>query len=290
MKEQFGKMGIEVLAVTDANFRPEKQSADIDALIAMNPNVIVSIPTDTVATVEAYRKAVERGIKLIFIDNVPKGFKPGVDYLSMVSADSYGNGVAAAHILAESLNSRGKVGLIFHAANFWVTHQRYRGLKTTLSDNYPHIDIVTEQGISGPDFASDAEKATQAMLAEHPDLNGIWAVWDVPAEGVMAALRSADRTDIAVITQDLGKTVAVEIARNGIVKGVGAQRPFDQGVTEALLAGYALLNEPAPADVSLSALPVTRDNVVEVWRTIYQQNPPAELLAARQSVQPEKRR
>jgi ribose transport system substrate-binding protein len=128
------------------------------------------------------------------------------------------------------------------------------------------------------------------MLAEHPDLNGIWAVWDVPAEGVMAALRSADRTDIAVITQDLGKTVAVEIARNGIVKGVGAQRPFDQGVTEALLAGYALLNEPAPADVSLSALPVTRDNVVEVWRTIYQQNPPAELLAARQSVQPEKRR
>ena len=30
------------------------------------------------------------------------------------------------------------------------------------------------------------------MLSKHPDLAGIWAVWDVPAEGVMAAAR-ADR-------------------------------------------------------------------------------------------------
>lgn len=287
LKSQFGKMGIEVAAVTDANFKPEKQVTDIETLTAMNPNIIVSIPTDPIQTAEAYRKAVSQGIKLIFMDNIPKGFKPGVDYVSMVSADNYGNGVAAAHILAENLNSAGKIGLVFHAANFWATQQRYRGLKTTLADNYPHIKIVAEQGISGPDFAGDAEKATWAMLAEHPDLNGIWAVWDVPAEGVMAALRGANRSNIVIITQDLGKNVAVEIARNGIVKGVGAQRPFDQGVTEALLAGYALLNEAAPADVSLSALPVTRDNVIEVWKMIYHQNPPAELLAAKKYSQPD---
>jgi ribose transport system ATP-binding protein len=283
MKEQFKEMGIEVLAVTDADFNAEKQSKDIELLIAMKPDVIVSIPTDTLATVDAYRKAVQNGIKLIFIDNVPKGFKPGIDYISMVSADNYGNGVAAAHILAESLNSTGKIGLLFHSANFWVTQQRYRGLKTTLADNYPNIHIVDERGVTGPDFAGEAEKLTRDMLAEHPELNGIWAVWDVPAEGVVAALRSADRSDIVVITQDLGKNMAVEIAKNGIVKGVGAQRPFDQGVTEAMLAGYALLDEPAPADVSLSALPVTRDNVVEVWKAIYHQNPPAELLAAKKS-------
>jgi ribose transport system substrate-binding protein len=281
LKEQFGKMGIEVIAVTDANFKPEKQVSDLENLIAMKPNIIVSIPTDPVKTAGAYRKAVAQGIKLIFIDNVPKGFKPGVDYVSLVSADNYGNGVAAAHIMAENLNSAGKIGLVFHAANFWVTQQRYRGLKTTLADNYPNIHIIAEQGITGPDFVGGAEKVTRAMLADHPDLNGIWVVWDVPAEGVMQALRDANRSDIVIITQDLGKNVAVEIAKNGLVKGVGAQRPFDQGVSEALLAGYALLNETAPADVSLSALPVTRDNVIEVWKTIYHQNPPAELLAAK---------
>ncbi|MGH7909602.1 MAG: substrate-binding domain-containing protein, partial [Thermodesulfobacteriota bacterium] len=57
----------------------------------------------------------------------------------------------------------------------------------------------------------------------------------------------------------------------------GAQRPFDQGVAEALLAGYGLLGKPAPAYVALNALPVTKENVQEAWRIVYHQDPPAEL-------------
>jgi len=56
--------------------------------------------------------------------------------------------------------------------------------------------------------------------------------------------------------KNLGLNVAVDMAQNGLVKGVGAQRPYDQGVTEELLAGYGLLGKPAPAYVALPALPV----------------------------------
>ncbi len=73
LKEQFGKMGIEIIAVTDAGFKPEKQVADIETVLAQKPNIIVSIPTDPVATAEAYRKAAEQGVKLVFMDNVPEG-------------------------------------------------------------------------------------------------------------------------------------------------------------------------------------------------------------------------
>jgi ribose transport system substrate-binding protein len=74
--------------------------------------------------------------------------------------------------------------------------------------------------------------------------------------------------------------VALELARGGIVKGLGAQRPFDHGVTEATLAGYALLGETAPANVIFDGLPVTRENVLDAWKTVYHQDPPAELQAA----------
>ena len=37
LKDQFGKMGIEVIAVTDAGFKPEKQVADIETVMAQNP-------------------------------------------------------------------------------------------------------------------------------------------------------------------------------------------------------------------------------------------------------------
>ena len=69
-------MGIRVIAVTDANFKPEKQVSDIETVLAKKPNIIISIPTDPVATAAAYRKAGRQGVKLVFMDNVPNGLRP----------------------------------------------------------------------------------------------------------------------------------------------------------------------------------------------------------------------
>lgn len=121
--------------------------------------------------------------------------------------------MAAAHLHALALQGKGKIGLIYHAADFFVTQQRYQGFKTTIQQNYPGITIVTEQGIGGPDFAGDAEKAASAMLTKYSDLKGIWAVWDVPAEGVLAAARSAQRNDLLVATEDLGLNAAINMAQ-----------------------------------------------------------------------------
>jgi len=269
LKDQFGKMGIEVIATTDAGFKPEKQVADIETVMAQNPKIIVSIPSDPAATASAYKAAADKGVKLVFMDNVPAGFIAGKDYVSAVSADNYGNGVAAAHLMAKALGGKGEIGLVFHAADFFVTRQRYEAFKKTIADDYPDIEIVAEQGIGGPDFSGDAEKAASAMLTSNPAVNGIWAVWDVPAEGVISAARTAGRDDLVITTIDLGENVAINMAGDGFVKGLGAQRPFDQGVTEAILAGYGLLGKQAPAFVALPALPVTKENLLDAWQTVY---------------------
>jgi ribose transport system substrate-binding protein len=277
LKAQFAAMGIEVVAVTDAGFKPEKQVADIETVMAKKPSIIVSIPTDPVATASAYKAAADAGVKLVFMDNVPQGLKAGTDYVSVVSADNYGNGVAAAHLMAKALGGKGDIGLVFHAADFFVTKQRYDAFKKTIADNYPDIHIVAEQGIGGPDFSGDAEKAASAMLTSKPSIKGIWAVWDVPAEGVIAAARSAGRNDLVITTCDLGQNVAIDMASGGFVKGLGAQRPYDQGVTEALLAGYGLLGKKAPDYVALPALPVTKDTLLAGWQAVYHADAPAKV-------------
>jgi ribose transport system substrate-binding protein len=281
LTDQFGKMGIEIIAQTDANFDAGTQVSDIETVLARNPSIIVSIPTDPVATASAYRQAADQGVKIVFMDNVPKGFTPGKDYVSVVSADNYGNGIASAHLMAQALGEKGQVGVVFHAADFFVTRQRYDAFTSTIADNYPNIKIVEEQGIAGPDFAGQADQVASAMLTRNADLNGIWAVWDVPAEGVINAIRTAGRqNDVVVTTIDLGQNVAISLAQGGIVKGLGAQRPFDQGVTEAKLAGYGLLGKEAPPFVALPALPVTRENVLEAWQEVYHQDPPQALQDA----------
>ena len=74
LKAQFAAEGIEVIAVTDAGFKPEKQVADIETVMAKKPDIIVSIPVDAVATAAAYKAAADKGVKLVFMDNVPEGF------------------------------------------------------------------------------------------------------------------------------------------------------------------------------------------------------------------------
>ena len=280
LQTRFEEMGIEVIATTDADFDPGKQVSDIETVLAKNPDIIISIPTDPVATADAYRKARAQGVELVFMDNVPKDFEQGKDYTSVVSADNYGNGVAAAHLMASNIGGEGKIGAIFHAADFFVTQQRYEAFQKTIEDEYPDIEIVADQGIAGPDFAGQAEEAASAMLTKNADLDGIWAVWDVPAEGVLAAARNGGRTDLNVTTIDLGTTVAIELASGGIVKGLGSQRPYDQGITEANLAGYALLDKEAPPYVALPALPVTGDNVLDAWKEVYNQEPPEQVKEA----------
>lgn len=280
LRTQFAKLGIKVIAVTDANFKPEKQVSDIETVLARKPNIIVSIPTDPVATAASYRKAAKQGVKLVFMDNVPTGLKPGTDYVSVVSSDNYGNGVASAHLLAQQLKGKGNIGIVYHAADFFVTKQRYNAFKATIK-GYPGIKVVAEQGIGGPDFAGDAEKVASAMLTRNPNLNAIWAVWDVPAEGVISAARTAGRKDLIIATMDLGKNVGLDMARSGgMVKGLGAQRPYDAGVTEANLAAYGLLGKKAPAYVALNALPVTRTNLLTAWKQVYNQTAPSEIQAA----------
>lgn len=269
LQTQFAAMGIKVIAVTDAGFKPEKQVSDIETIMAQKPSIIISIPTDPTATATAYKAAAAAGIKIVFMDNVAAGMTAGKDYVSVVSADNYGNGVAAAHLMAKALNGKGRIGLVFHAADFFVTKQRYDAFKATIAGDYPDIKIVDEQGIGGPDFSGDAEKAAGAMLTSHPEIQGIWAVWDVPAEGVISAARNAGRDDLIITTCDLGENVAISMAQNGFVKGLGAQRPYDAGVVEAKLAGYGLLGKTAPAFVALPALPVAHANLLDAWKQVY---------------------
>src|ERR671937_1416674 len=61
LQAQFAEMGIDVVAVTDAGFDPHRQVADIEAVLASNPDILISDPTDPVATAAAYNKAHAQG-------------------------------------------------------------------------------------------------------------------------------------------------------------------------------------------------------------------------------------
>ncbi len=275
LRAAFDELGIKVLSVTDAQFKAEKQVSDIETALVLNPDVMVSIPVDAVSTAPAYKSAADQGVKIVFMDNSASGLVAGQDYVSVVSADNYGNGVAAAEIMAEELGETGNLGVIYYDADFFVTNQRTEAFVNTIQDKYPNMQIVEQSGFNDPNKVSTV---ADAMLTKHPDLNGIFAVWDLPAESVVASAKSVGRDDLVVTTIDLGNNAARIIAEGGIIKGLGAQLPYNQGVAEATLAAYALLGKDAPPYVAVPSLAVRQSNLKEAYQQVYQKTAPPEVI------------
>jgi len=276
LKATFADLNIEIVAVTDANFSAEQQVADIETVMAKEPDILISIPTDATATADAYQRAADAGAKIVFMDNVPAGFTAGKNYVSSVSADNYGNGIIAADLIGEALGGKGKIGVVFFDVDFFVTNQRLEAFEKTMAEKYPGIEIVSKLGFTDPNACNEIG---DAMITQHPEIQAIFAHWDVPCEGVLSSLRSAGRDDILLSTIDLGNNVALEIAKGSIL-GLGAQLPFDQGVAEATLAAYAMLGKEAPPYVAVAAKRVDQSNVVKAYEDVYHIPAPSWLTEA----------
>jgi ribose transport system substrate-binding protein len=281
IKDTLGKYGVEVIGVTSAEYQVDKQIADIENTIQRKPNGIISIPVDGVATAATYKKVSAAGIKLVFMDNVPTGLKHPEHYASMVSADSQGNGWIAAQVLASCIKQGGKLGIVHFGVDYFSTNQRTKAVKDWLAKNRPDIKIKQT------DFTDPSKVAQIAgdFLTANPDAQGVFAVWDQPALDTISSMR-AQGINVPITTVDLGLQSAIEIAKGGPLKATGSQRPYDQGVAEALAMLKALLGKTPPAWVGVQSLPVTQANVLESYKTVFKKDPPKELVAACNKAKP----
>ena len=146
-KDEFARLGIEVVAATDAQFDPAKQKSDIETILAKKPSIILSLPVDPDTAAEVYRPALDAGVVLGFVDNAPKGFAQGKDYVTIVSDDLAQMGEKAADAMAAAIGGKGKVGYLFHDASFYVTNQRDQAFKNTIQSKYPGDP---DRGRTGP--------------------------------------------------------------------------------------------------------------------------------------------
>lgn len=260
--DEFTRFGIEVVATTSAGFDAAKQRSDIETALVKKPSIILSLPLDPVTSAAAFQEAKAEGVKLVFLSNLPSGYKHPDDYAAIVTDDLFQMGKQAADALAAAMGGKGTVGWVFHDAAYYVTNQRDKAFKTTIENDYPDISIVAEQGISDP---ARAEDIANAMLLRNPDLGGIYVTWAGPAEGVLAALRANGNKTTKIVTLDLSEPIALDMVRGGNVAAIVADEAYELGRAMAAAAILDLLDQDVPPFVVAPAVTVTADNVAEGW-------------------------
>lgn len=272
------KYGAEVIGVTDGQFKPEKQISDIENMIQRQPDAIVTIPVDNTATAPAYKKVADAGIKLVFMLQPPKGLQAGKDYATVVSQDMEGSSYVAAEALAEYIPEGGTMGILDFGVDFFTTNVRTAAVKQWVEENRPDIKVEVAEFID----PSDAESVAANFLTATPDLDGLFAVWDLPAMAALSAMRQQGK-EIPITTLDLGNEAALEMAKGGAIKALGAQEPYDQGIAEAEATLKALLGKETPPWVVLPAVPVTQQNLLTAYEQVWHTSPPANLTEACES-------
>lgn len=279
LKETFEKLGIEVVAETNANWDDAKQIADLEAISVLKPDLLVSIPLNGQTTASAYKAIQQAGTKVVFIDQAVDGMEPGKDYAAIVSSDNLALGMYLADALAESLGGKGDVAAMYFANDFYVTNLRYEGFIARVMAKYPEINVVAAAGHNDP---NKGQEVAQGVLARYPTLNGMYASWSIPAMGTVTAAITAGRSpeDFKIVNENFDQIVALNMAQNGFIAGISSQRPYDQGVAEATIGALALIGEPTPSYVVVPPLKVTRDTLPEAYKTIYRIDLPTEMTTA----------
>jgi len=266
------KYNIKLLVLTDAELKVEKQVGDIESIIELKPDLLIGFPVDRQANAAVFRKAADAGIIMSFIDTIPVDFKYPKDYKGLGLADNYEAGVVAAEIMAEAINFKGKVGVMWFPLSMFHVDQRYYGIMDYL-EQYSEIEVVDVQK---PGNAEQAATVAENWLIAYPDLTGIVCVWDQQAIGA-AGVIDASGKDVKVTGVDLSDDSAFMIATSSSFVGVSSQHPYDQGIAEALIGVVALAGKTPPPYVVVPIEKVTPKSLERSYKRVFRKNPPPQL-------------
>jgi ribose transport system substrate-binding protein len=264
IKDGLKHLGIELVAEASADFDPAKMKTDVESMMARKPDVIITLPTDSVTSVATFRPVVDAGVKLILISNQPNGYVHGKDFVGITTSMPYDQGRFMADAVAEATRSK-KVGIIFFDADFWIVNFIDGVVRDVLATDYPQIEIVADEGFANP--ATDIENAANAIIQRHPEVDTMYVSFGaLPAA---LACENANRNDIKVISQGLDKPYMQNMLSGGNIYAIITDSTYNIGVNAALLAGYGVLGKPAPEYTISPSATITKENLREMWKLAF---------------------
>ena len=166
-----------VVEIVDCGFDKDRQNKELLRLAAAPVDAVISLPIGSSGVLEAHRAIARAGKKLVLLDNAPSGLRPGVDYLSVSSADNFGLGAISAELTSPYAPHEGVVGILTYEAEFFVTNEREIAFRKWMGAERPDVTLV--RGRFGR--VEDADVAYERLLAENDDLDCVFVAWDMPA-------------------------------------------------------------------------------------------------------------
>jgi len=205
---------IELIAV-DAQNDAAKQTNDVEDLIQKGVDVVVINPTDSDAVASAVSAANAANIPVITVDRVANSGK----VVSHIASDNIEGGKMAGEYIHELIGEGASVAELEGIPGSSAARERGKGFHKVADKG---LKVTAKQAA---DF--DRAKGLSVMeniLQANSDIKAVFAHNDEMALGALEALKSAGKTDVAVVGFDATDD-AVKAVNEGRMAATVAQKP-----------------------------------------------------------------
>jgi len=196
---------VEKEIVVDADFEPQKAVSGIQSMISQGANAIVLIPdSGNCAEVPAMRQAMERDIVVVPWAANPCGTE-GTDYTKYIDWDTKAAGREWAEWVIEQMGGKGKLLYEGGPAGNTVSSNAAEAIAEVVEEN-PGVELV--EPISSEEWPvtnwdpAETKKLTAAILAKHPEINGLINDYGASAEAELQAFQAAGKEIPAVAASE----------------------------------------------------------------------------------------
>jgi ribose transport system substrate-binding protein len=172
---------------TDGEFKPEKQIADIEGLVAQKYDVIVAQLDGGAAILKATREATAAGVAVV-PDSTGDNFagKVGKDYLDTATESQIEYGEQAAEWLVKTLGGKGNIIMLGGTPGNPMTSAQTVGWRRAFA-KHPGIKLLEQEPVPTMWDPAIAQQKTAALIAKYPQIDGMFSETVGPIRAFVAA-------------------------------------------------------------------------------------------------------
>jgi ribose transport system substrate-binding protein len=259
------ELGVNYSVQGPNEFDPTEQIPIVEAVVAQQPDAILIAPTERTALIGPLQQAQDAGITVVLVDTIVDDPNIGI---SRIATDNVEGGRVAGETLVDLIGGEGTVFVNTTQPGVSTVEERQQGFEEVI-EGEPGIEYL------GAEFNNDdptrAAQITSAVLADNPDLAGIFATNLFSAEGAATALREAGAQEQVQIVGFDASPGQVDQLEEGLVQALVAQNPREIGFQGVQTAVAALRGEEYEEEITTPLTVVTQDNLddPEVQDTLY---------------------
>jgi ribose transport system substrate-binding protein len=180
-----------------------------------------------------------KGVFVLPIDSPLPGTAAAGLYLGTPNTEA---GFQAGTAMKQLLNGTGKVAILVGSLTAANATQRIAGFEQAIAGSNITVVQKVNDNLSPATAQSDAE----TILANNPDVNGLYGVYSYDGPALAQAVQSAHKVGSVSIVSDDSDAQTLSFINSGVIGGTVVQMPYQQGFTGAyVLAAEKVLGSAA---------------------------------------------